>query len=110
MIDCLYDKLMGFIPKEGVFALDATLDGVEGSILNGRFVLKKDNDILINHYSHLFPQFSRRENQHTGSDKFYEAKHYSEFSGSYAQDEAGYSDEEIWDVFDGEPDAYWNID
>lgn len=110
VIDCLYDKLMGFIPKEGVFALDATLDGVEGSILNGRFVLKKDNDILINHYSHLFPQFSRRENQHTGSDKYYEAKHYSEFSGSYAQDEAGYSDEEIWDIFDGEPDAYWNID
>ncbi len=41
---------------------------------------------------------------------FYEPKHYSEFAGSYAQDEAGYSDEEIWDIFDGEPDAYWNID
>lgn len=33
-----------------------------------------------------------------------------EFAGTYAHDEAGYSDDEIWDIFDGEPDAYWNID
>lgn len=110
LIDCIYDKINRFIPKEGSFALDAVLNGIEGSILNGSFVLKKDNDILINHYSHLFPQFSRHANPHTGSHEFYEEKHYSEFSGTYAQDEAGYSDEEIWDIFDGEPDAYWNID
>lgn len=36
--------------------------------------------------------------------------HYDEYSGSYAQDEMGYSDEDIDDVFDGDPDAYWNID
>ena len=110
VIDCIYDKLMRFIPKEGVFALDAILNGVDGSILNGHFVLKKDNDILINRYSHLFPQFSRRSDSYTGSNDFYEEKHYSEFSGTYAQDEAGYSDEEIWDIFDGDPSAYWNID
>ncbi len=33
-----------------------------------------------------------------------------EFAGTYAHDEAGYSDDEIWEIFDGEPDAYWNID
>lgn len=110
MIDCIYDKIRRFIPQEGVFALDATLNGVDGSILNGNFVLKKDNDILINHYSHLFPYFPRHANSFVGSHDFYEEKHYSEFSGTYAQDEAGYSDEEIWDIFDGEPDAYWNID
>lgn len=32
------------------------------------------------------------------------------YSGTYAHDVAGYSDEEIDDIFDGEPDAYWNID
>ena len=36
--------------------------------------------------------------------------HYGEFAGTYAQDIAGYSDDEIYDAFDGEPDAYWNID
>ena len=36
--------------------------------------------------------------------------HYSKYVGSYAQDEMGYSDEDIDTVFDGDPDAYWNID
>lgn len=37
---------------------------------------------------------------------------YSEdrYAGSYAHDEAGYSDDDIDSVFDGDPDAYWNID
>lgn len=36
--------------------------------------------------------------------------HYGEFAGSYAQDVMGYSDEVINDAFEGDPDAYWNID
>ncbi len=42
--------------------------------------------------------------------KNYYRKHYEQYKGTYAQDVAGYSDEEINDVFDGCPDAYWNID
>lgn len=30
--------------------------------------------------------------------------------GSYAQDEMGYSDDDIDTIFDGDPSAYWNID
>lgn len=36
--------------------------------------------------------------------------HYGEYAGCYAQDVMGYSDDVIGDAFDGEPDAYWNID
>ena len=36
--------------------------------------------------------------------------HYGEFAGTYAQDVAGFSDDVINDAFDGDPDAYWNID
>ena len=36
--------------------------------------------------------------------------HYGEYEGSYAQDVMGYSDDVINDAFDGDPDAYWNID
>ena len=36
--------------------------------------------------------------------------HYGEYAGSYAQDVMGYSDDVIDDAFDGDPDAYWNID
>ena len=36
--------------------------------------------------------------------------HFGEYAGSYAQDVMGYSDDVINDAFDGDPDAYWNID
>lgn len=35
---------------------------------------------------------------------------YENYNGSYAQDIEGWSDQDIDDVFDGDPDAYWNID
>ena len=35
---------------------------------------------------------------------------YGEYEGSYAQDVAGYSDDVIGDAFEGDPDAYWNIE
>lgn len=35
---------------------------------------------------------------------------YDNYNGSYAQDVEGWSDQDIDDVFDGDPDAYWNID
>lgn len=34
----------------------------------------------------------------------------SEYAGTYAHDVAGYSDDDIDTIFDGDPDAYWNID
>ena len=44
------------------------------------------------------------------SYRYYEPRHYEEYAGSYAQDVMGYSDEYINDAFEGDPDAYWNID
>ena len=46
-------------------------------------------------------------------EKYYEEQygtHYGRYAGTYAQDVAGYSDDVIGDVFEGDPDAYWNID
>lgn len=46
-----------------------------------------------------------------GSDYCAEdAQTYERYNGSYAQDVAGYSDDDIDTVFDGDPLAYWNID
>lgn len=39
-----------------------------------------------------------------------EKRTYNRYNGSYAQDIMGYSDDDIDTIFDGEPDAYWNID
>ena len=43
-------------------------------------------------------------------DIYEEPETYNFFVGSYAQDEMGYSDNEIDTIFDGDPLAYWNID
>ena len=46
-------------------------------------------------------------------DDYYEEEygtHYGKYAGTYAQDVEGYSDNVIDDSFDGDPDAYWNID
>ena len=51
------------------------------------------------------PVCCRRSN----SSPYYKA-HYGEYAGTYAQDVAGFSDETINDAFEGDPDAYWNID
>ena len=39
-----------------------------------------------------------------------EERNYDNYNGSYAQDVGGWRDQDIDDVFDGDPDAYWNID
>ena len=41
---------------------------------------------------------------------FDEPQTYERFGGTWAQDVAGYSDDEIDTIFDGDPSAYWNID
>lgn len=41
---------------------------------------------------------------------YYENETYELYNGSYAQDEMGYSDDDIDTIFDGDPLAYWNID
>jgi hypothetical protein len=49
--------------------------------------------------------------QEVENDDYYEREStYEKYNGSYAQDVEGWSDQDIDDVFDGEPDAYWNID
>lgn len=34
----------------------------------------------------------------------------SEFEGTHVHDVEGWSDDDIYDVLDGDPEAYWNID
>lgn len=40
----------------------------------------------------------------------YTRQTYERYGGSYAQDEMGYSDDDIDTIFEGDPDNYWNID
>ncbi len=53
------------------------------------------------------------EDEYEGDNRSWEHEEtdtYEKYTGSYAQDEIGYSDDEIDTLFDGDPLAYWNID
>jgi hypothetical protein len=105
----------GIINEQGEEVLPAEYDAVWNFLGKNRFSTK----VVMNGTSHevffhdLNPSlplrghrsFSRSYDAYEG-----ESRTYDEFAGSYAQDVMGYSDEEIYDAFDGEPDAYWNID
>jgi len=41
---------------------------------------------------------------------FYCEDYEDEYAGTYAHDVAGFSNEAISRIFNGEQDAYWNID
>lgn len=42
---------------------------------------------------------------------YYDYDEYEdEYAGTDAHDVEGYSDDDIDTIFDGDPDAYWNID
>lgn len=43
-------------------------------------------------------------------DPWFDNRTFNDYNGSYAQDQMGFSDQVIDDVFDGDPDLYWNID
>ena len=91
-----YDRVWNFLGKN-LFSITVEKDGVSSRIL----------------LSDLNPGLRVAEfHRHKDYDNYiYEREeHYEEFAGTYAQDVAGFSDEDINDAFDGEPDAYWNID
>lgn len=62
------------------------------------------------------PSFSDSDDKYEYEDtdeyeRFYEEHHtYDRYSGSWAQDVEGYSDDDIDTILDGDPSAYWNID
>lgn len=75
------------------------------SACSNRATVKKDGkqiDIKIE---------DRREKKYSNNRiSTYERQTYDRYNGTYAQDEMGYSDDDIDTIFDGDPSAYWNID
>ena len=102
VIPCIYERIYGLYHNDnGYQANDVIFDGVHGKIVNNDF--KKDP--IPNHSS---VEDTHRNNTYEPISP--EPPTYVRYAGSYAQDEMGYSDDDIDTVLDGNPDAYWNID
>lgn len=69
-------------------------------------------DTVMQHIGEEY-EFQDISNYVEDSDRqedYAEFRTYERYGGSYAQDEMGYSDDDIDTIFDGDPSAYWNID
>lgn len=101
-----YKSIWNFYGKSNYSDIIVTKEDGKNHILKD-FLVTKGRTEDVNEYSHHSHQYDDN-NYSCGND--YRCEHYEEFAGTYAQDVAGYSDEDIYDAFDGDPDAYWNID
>lgn len=100
----LYDFIRGF-DRSIQAATPAKKDG-QDCMLSLRGLSKEYDAFLNSRNSSATPSrgfFASIENRRPH-------QHFEEFEGTYAQDVEGYSDEDIYDAFDGDPEAYWNID
>lgn len=58
----------------------------------------------------VFKDFDPNKKSYKGFSNDYKRQSFGEYTGTWAQDIEGLSDDFINDVLDGNPDAYWNID
>lgn len=67
---------------------------------------EKINTALNEYFHQLMKDMSYQEYR----DNLYDDNFDNRYSDSWAQDVEWYSDDDIDTIFDGDPDAYWNID
>ena len=94
VLPLIYDKVWNFYGKNR-FSTKAIKDGVE-------------KDVFLHDLNPDLPRHGKYRILTEEPEPY--GRHYGEYAGTYAQDVAGYSDDVINDAFDGEHDAYWNID
>lgn len=94
----LYDNIKNVVAYCGAIHYDDIKQGFIKSIYKGseRIVL----DSIINY----------RDKKNKSKYSMHKKESFGDYSGTYAQDVEGLSDDFINDVLDGCPEAYWNID
>lgn len=89
--EIIYDKIQFSYPT-----------GVNAKNLEAKGWIGSEDYILIDSCAENF--------RITGSRVTNDKSTYERYGGAYAQEEMGYSDDDIDTIFDGDPSAYWNID
>ena len=104
----------GIINEEGEEVLPLEYDSIWKFLGKGRYSTKVEKngyteEVFFHDLNPSLPDRRHRFSSSSYNNDGY-GTHYGEYAGSYAQDVMGYSDDVIDDAFDGDPDAYWNID
>ncbi len=103
----------GLIDEDGNEVLPVEYDEIWSFYGKNRITTKAVKD-KVTSYIDLMGMSERNTQEKdcssTDYDDYSYGSGYGGYAGSYSQDVAGYSDDAIDDAFDGDPDAYWNID
>ena len=119
---CTFAEVVEYNPEY----ISWVLENVSGSMCVFGASVIEELRLIFPHFE-ISPSFQAMRNQRIAEFENLEDEDYEEFdnrsfyddcesptygryAGSYAQDELGYSDDDIDTIFDGDPDAYWNID
>lgn len=105
----------GIINKKGEEVLPCVYDEVwmfKGKNRYSTRVVKDSiaREVYFHDLDPSLPERSAKPRNYKYSRYYKERKTYDDYNGSYVQDVMGWSDQDINDALDGEPDAYWNID
>ena len=111
------DGKWGIIDEDGKEVLKPEYDSIwkfEGKQRFDTKVIKDGIELCFNLITLEFIEEEEGDEEYyedeTSFPDYEEERHFGRYAGSYAQDDMGYSDEEIDIIFDGDPSAYWNID
>lgn len=110
------DGKWGIIDEDGKEVLKAEYDSIwkfEGKQRYDTMVIKNGVELRFDLFDHEFVEKEEGDDyyeEEPNYPEYEEERHFGRYAGTYAQDDMGYSDEEIDIIFDGDPSAYWNID
>lgn len=113
----------GIINTEGVEMLPVVYDNIWNFLGKKLFStrVEKDDNVKYINFHELNPSLAvfscckeKEDNveyvEDNGIDEIIYGQSFGQYAGTDAQDYAGFSDNVIDDAFEGDPDAYWNID
>jgi len=99
----------GIINSEGDEVLPVVYSNIWNFYDKNRYTVRIEKDGVGKDFTLRQKPIQSLQNSDCGYRDDY-GTHYGEYAGSYAQNVMGYSDDVINDAFEGDPDAYWNID
>lgn len=107
---CIYSEVSSFINYLTQNRDGSLVDSESKPLQKDEEIGEWTKDMSIFHDESFDDDYEDDEWDDDYEDSFSERNTYNRYNGSWAQDVEGYSDDDIDTIFDGEPDAYWNID
>lgn len=102
------NKRTYYIRNDEFEMLKSLVNQYGGNLYQELYEKTKDENWLLTEKNEQL--LKRKKGTSDSTDEIEEKRTFKNYRGSYAQDIEGYSDQDIDDIFEGDPDMYWNVD